>query len=55
VLWIERFDTLQQLRSPIRHFARDHNEHRLLERHGHRTPRHARDALRHAPMTLITT
>ena len=51
VLWIERFDTLEQLRSRIRHFARDHNEHWLLERHGYRTPRQAREALRQAAMT----
>jgi putative transposase len=50
VLWIERFDTLEQLRARIRQFARDYNEHWLLERHGYRTPRQARDALRHAAM-----
>ena len=48
VLWIERFDTLEQLRARIRQFARDYNEHWLLERHGYRTPRQARDALRQA-------
>jgi hypothetical protein len=50
VLWIERFDTLEQLRARIRQFARDYNEHWLLERHGYRTPRQARDALRHTAM-----
>jgi len=50
VLWIERFDTLEQLRARIRQFARDYNEHWLLERHGYRTPRQARDALRQAAM-----
>jgi putative transposase len=37
VLWIERFDTLDELRARIRRFARDYNEHWLLERHGYRT------------------
>ena len=36
VLWIERFDTLDELRTRIRRFADDFNEHWLLERHGHR-------------------
>lgn len=51
VLWIERFDTLDELRIRIRKFAVDFNEHWLLERHGYRTPRQARDALRQPAMT----
>jgi putative transposase len=51
VLWIERFDTLDELRIRIREFAVDFNEHWLLERHGYRTPRQARDALRQPAMT----
>ena len=31
ILWIERFDTLEQLRARIRQFARDFNDHWLLE------------------------
>ena len=50
VLWIERFETLHELRARIRRFARDFNEHWLLERHGYRTPRQARDTLRQAAM-----
>jgi putative transposase len=50
VLWIERFDTLEHLRARVRQFARDFNEHWLLERHGYRTPREARDALRQAAL-----
>jgi putative transposase len=50
VLWIERFDTLEQLRARIRQFANDYNNHWLLERHGYRTPRQARDALRQPAM-----
>ena len=49
VLWIERFDTLEQLRARVRRFAADYNEHWLLERHGYRTPRQARDALVRPP------
>ena len=45
MLWIERFDTLEQLRDRIRQFARDYNDHWLLERHGYRSPRQARAAL----------
>jgi len=49
VLWIERFDTLEELRQRIRQFARDSNEHWLLERHGFRNPRQARETLRQPP------
>ncbi len=42
VLWIERFDPLEQLRTRVRRFAHDFNEHWLLERHGYRSPRQAR-------------
>jgi transposase InsO family protein len=45
VLWIERFDTLEQLRARVRAFAELFNEHWLLERHGYRSPRQARAAL----------
>src|SRR3954451_18943538 len=45
VLWIERFDTLEQLRARVRQFARDYNEHWLLARHGYRSPHQARAAL----------
>ena len=50
VLWIERFDTLEQLRARVRRFATDYNERWLLERHGYRTPRQACDALRQTAM-----
>jgi len=50
VLWIERFNTLDELRARIRAFAADFNEHWLLERHGYRTPAQARDTLRQAAM-----
>jgi hypothetical protein len=48
VLRIERFDTPEQLRERIRQLARDFNKYRLLERHDHRTPAHARKTLRQA-------
>lgn len=51
VLWIEHFDTLDELRERIRRFARDFNEHWLLERHGYRTPAQARETLRQAAVT----
>ncbi len=50
MLWIERFDTPDELRARIRGFARNFNEHWLLERHGYRTPRQARDTLRQAAL-----
>jgi transposase InsO family protein len=53
VLWIERFDTLEQLRARVRQFACDFNEHWLLERHGYRSPRHARAELT-APDSPLT-
>ena len=46
VLWIERFDTLDELRARIREFAEDFKKHWLLERHGYPTPRQAAHAMR---------
>ena len=45
VLWIERFDTFEQLRQAVRDFARLYNREWLLERHGYRTPIEARQHL----------
>lgn len=50
LLWIERFNTLDQLRARIRAFAADYNQRWLLERHGYRTPTQARETLRQAAM-----
>jgi hypothetical protein len=50
VLWIERFDTLEQSRARVRQSARDYNEHWLLERHSRRTPLQTREALRQAAL-----
>jgi putative transposase len=52
VLWIERFDTLQQLRARVRQFTRDYNAHWLLERHGYHSPRQARAALTASKVAL---
>ena len=46
LLWIERFDTLDELRTAVRAFGRTYNQHWLIERHGYRTPTEARDHLR---------
>ncbi len=45
LLWIERFQTLEDLRAAVRRFARTYNEHWLIERHGYRTPTEAREHL----------
>jgi putative transposase len=46
VLWIERFDTLDELRTAVRAFGRTYNQQWLIERHGYRTPTEAREHLR---------
>ncbi|MGD0716276.1 MAG: hypothetical protein ABSB24_19200 [Gaiellaceae bacterium] len=46
MLWIERFDTLEELRTAVRRFGRTYNQHWLIERHGYRTPTEAREHLR---------
>jgi putative transposase len=45
VLWIERFDTLEELRAAVRRFARTYNERWLIERHGYSTPAEARELM----------
>jgi hypothetical protein len=45
VLWIERFDTFEQLRTAVRTFAVTYNHEWLLERHSYRTPIQAREHL----------
>jgi hypothetical protein len=45
LLWTERFDTLDELRTAVRAFGRTYNQHWLIERHGYRTPIEARDHL----------
>jgi putative transposase len=45
LLWIDRFDTLDELRSAVRAFGRTYNQQWLIERHGYRTPTEAREHL----------
>jgi transposase InsO family protein len=45
LLWLERFETLEQLREAVRSFGRLYNREWLLERHGYRTPIEARETL----------
>ena len=45
VLWIERFQTLAELRAAIRAFAQRYNCEWLLEAHDYRTPLEARQHL----------
>jgi len=46
LLWIERFDTLDELQQAVRRFGRTYNQHWLIERHDYRTPIEAREHLR---------
>ena len=46
LLWIERYDTLDELRAAVRAFGRTYNQHWLIERHRYRTPIEAREHLR---------
>jgi putative transposase len=46
LLWIERLDTLDELRTAVRAFGRTYNQHWLIERHEYRTPTEAREHLR---------
>ncbi len=45
VLWIERFETFEQLRAAVRAFARTYNREWLIERLGYRSPSEAREHL----------
>ena len=46
LLWIERFDTLDELRTAARAFGRTYNQHWLIERHDYRSPIEACEHLR---------
>jgi len=45
VLWIGRFETLEELRAAVRSFGRLYNREWLLDRHGYRTPIEARELM----------
>ena len=45
LLWVEPFETVQQLRLALLAFKDRYNQKWLIERHGHRTPAAVRQAL----------
>ena len=45
MLWIEHFETFEQLRAAVRSFARTYNREWLIERLGYRSPLEAREHL----------
>ena len=45
LLWIERFESFEELRVAVRAFGRTYNQSWLLERHGYRTPIEVRAAI----------
>ena len=49
LLWVQRFETIEELRLALLEFADCYNTHWLLARHGHRTPQsgQGRPAERH--------
>ena len=42
LLWVRRFDTVEELRLALRAFQRTYNQSRIIERHGYRTPAQVR-------------
>ena len=52
LLWVEPFETVQQLRLALLAFKDRYNQKWLVERHGHRTPAAVRQAPRRAPERL---
>ncbi len=42
LLWIHSFATVEELRQALLAFKDRYNHHWLIERHGYRTPAHAR-------------
>ena len=45
LLWVEHFETVEELRQALLAFKHRYNQHWLVERHGHRTPAAVREAL----------
>jgi len=45
-MWIERFESFEELRGPCARFGRAYNERWLIERHGYRAPIEAPCAVR---------
>ncbi len=46
LLWIERFEALDELTDRRPRFGRAYNQHCLIERYGYRTPTETRERLR---------
>ena len=44
LLWVEHFETVEELRQALLAFKQRYNQHWLVERHGHRTPAAVRQA-----------
>ena len=45
LLWVEHFETVEELRRALLAFKERYNQHWLVARHGHRTPAAVREAL----------
>ncbi len=45
LLWVEHFETVEELRQALLAFKQRYNQHWLVERHRHRTPAAVREAL----------
>jgi hypothetical protein len=45
LLWLERFDTVEDVRCALLRFKEAYNQTWLIERHGHRTPAEVRTSL----------
>ena len=45
LLWVEHFETVEELRQALLAFKQRYNQHWLVERHGHRTPAAVHEAL----------
>ncbi|MBK5935889.1 hypothetical protein CCR81_03585 [Halorhodospira halophila] len=46
LLWVRRFESVEQLRRELLAFKERFNRHWLLQRHGHQTPAQVREAHR---------
>ena len=49
LLWVRRFETVEELRRELLAFKERFNRHWLLQRHGHQTPAQVREAHRAVP------
>lgn len=49
LLWVRRFESVEELRRELLAFKERFNPHWLLQRHGHQTPAQVREAHRAEP------